>query len=57
MILTFTLILGLLFVPTRALADDPQVTVTRMENLPNRLFYFDDTPVSSLFCRVTSTVS
>ena len=27
-------------------ADDPEVTVTRLQNLPNRLFYFDDTPVS-----------
>lgn len=29
-----------------ALAGDPEVTVTRIENVPNRLFYFDDTPVS-----------
>ena len=27
-------------------ADDPEVTVTRLQNLPNRLFYFEDTPVS-----------
>jgi hypothetical protein len=38
---------ALLFVPL-ALADDPQVTITRFQNLPNRLFYFEDTPVSPL---------
>jgi hypothetical protein len=39
-------ILGLLLAPLAVLADDPQVTITRLENLPNRLFYFEDTPVS-----------
>jgi len=32
--------------PTAVMAADPEVTVTRLENLPNKLFYFDDTPVS-----------
>ena len=26
-------------------AANPEVTITRLENLPNRLYYFDDTPV------------
>lgn len=44
----FSLFLSvLLFVPL-AVADDPQVTITRFHNLPNRLFYFEDTPVSPL---------
>lgn len=30
------------------LAGKPEVTVTRIENIPNRLFYFDDTPVSAI---------
>ncbi|WVO13483.1 hypothetical protein L204_101103 [Cryptococcus depauperatus] len=37
----FALLLG----PLIAMAGDPEVTVNRIENLPNRLFYFDDTPV------------
>ncbi|WRT68442.1 uncharacterized protein IL334_005418 [Kwoniella shivajii] len=39
-----SLALCLLFSPI-VTAGDPEVTVTRVENLPNRLFYFDDTPV------------
>jgi len=31
--------------PLAALAADPEVSVTRLANLPSRLFYFDDTPV------------
>ncbi|KIR51702.1 signal sequence binding protein [Cryptococcus gattii Ru294] len=31
--------------PLSVLAGDPEVSVSRIENLPNRLFYFDDTPV------------
>ncbi|ODN82335.1 signal sequence binding protein [Cryptococcus wingfieldii CBS 7118] len=38
-------LLGVLISALAALAADPQVTVNRIENLPNRLFYFDDTPV------------
>ena len=38
----------LLLGPLVAVADDPEVTVTRLENLPSRLFYFEDTPVSRL---------
>ncbi|WVW85580.1 hypothetical protein I302_107618 [Kwoniella bestiolae CBS 10118] len=34
-----------LLLPLLVLAGDPEVTVTRIENLPNRLFYFDDTLV------------
>lgn len=29
-----------------AAAGRPEVTITRLENLPNKMFYFDDTPVS-----------
>lgn len=32
--------------PLLVSAGEPEVTITRIENLPNRLFYFDDTPVS-----------
>lgn len=38
----------LAFSPMSVIAADPQVAVTRLENLPNKLFYFDDTPVSLL---------
>jgi hypothetical protein len=31
--------------PLAALGADPEVTITRLANLPSRLFYFDDTPV------------
>lgn len=34
-----------LLIPLLAIAGDPEVTITRLENLPNRLIYFDDTPV------------
>lgn len=34
--------------PLSVLAGDPEVSVSRIENLPNRLFYFDDTPVSCI---------
>ncbi|CAD6575549.1 MAG: vacuolar protein sorting/targeting protein PEP1, partial [Tremellales sp. Tagirdzhanova-0007] len=37
-------------------ADDPEVTVTRLQNLPNRLFYFDDTPVILMHDPVTLDV-
>lgn len=40
-------VLAFLISPLAALAGDPEVTITRFENLPNRLFYFDDTPVRS----------
>ena len=33
--------------PLAALGADPEVTITRLANLPSRLFYFDDTPVRS----------
>lgn len=33
--------------PLLAYAGDPEVTITRLANLPSRLFYFDDTPVST----------
>ncbi|ORY35539.1 hypothetical protein BCR39DRAFT_567933 [Naematelia encephala] len=51
-----TLVLGLFFVPAGVLADDPEVTITRLDNLPNRLFYFDDTPVILIHDPVTLTV-
>jgi hypothetical protein len=44
--LALTLTLALLLSPSVVQAADPQVTVTRVQNLPNKLFYFDDTPVS-----------
>jgi hypothetical protein len=31
--------------PLVALGADPEVTITRLANLPSRLFYYDDTPV------------
>jgi hypothetical protein len=31
--------------PLAAQGADPEVTITRLANLPSRLFYFDDTPV------------
>jgi hypothetical protein len=34
--------------PLAALAADPEVSITRLANLPSRLFYFDDTPVRPL---------
>lgn len=34
--------------PLSVLAGDPEVSISRIENLPNRLFYFDDTPVSCI---------
>ena len=45
--LGLSLLLGLALAPLASLAKDPEVTVTRVENVPNRLFYFDDTPVSA----------
>lgn len=39
------LLLSLLLAPL-VKADDPQVSVTKLQNLPNKLFYFEDTPVS-----------
>lgn len=38
-------VLALVLAPLVALAADPEVSITRMANLPSRLFYFDDTPV------------
>ena len=35
--------------PLAALSADPEVTITRLANLPSRLFYFDDTPVGLLW--------
>lgn len=37
---------GLIALAAVVRADAPEVTITKIENLPNRLFYFDDTPVS-----------
>lgn len=34
--------------PLSVFAGDPEVSISRIENLPNRLFYFDDTPVSCI---------
>lgn len=31
-----------------ARADDPKVAITRIPNLPSKLFYFEDTTVSSV---------
>jgi len=45
---TLPLLLALALAPLAAMAKDPEVTVTRIENMPNKLFYFDDTPVSSI---------
>ncbi|KAL7422736.1 vacuolar protein sorting/targeting protein PEP1 [Cryptotrichosporon argae] len=39
-----------------ALAADPEVTITRLQNLPSRLFYFDDTPVILMHDPVTLSV-
>ena len=39
------MIWGWLSLLTLALAAPPEVTVTHIDNLPNKLFYFDDTPV------------
>lgn len=36
--------------PLAAFAADPEVSITRIANLPSRLFYFDDTPVSQALC-------
>ncbi|WWC63338.1 uncharacterized protein I303_105938 [Kwoniella dejecticola CBS 10117] len=44
-IITAFILICLIISPLVAFAGDPEVTVTRVENLPNRLFYFDDTPV------------
>lgn len=44
--------------PLLALAGDPEVSITRLANLPSRLFYFDDTPVGyhrSVRCVVSLT--
>ena len=38
---------GLLWAARFVMADDPEVTVTRVPNMPNNLFYFDDTSVSN----------
>ena len=41
----FSLLLVFALAPMAAMAKDPEVTVTRIENMPNKLFYFDDTQV------------
>ncbi len=46
MLLILALFLGMVFSPIAVRADDPEVTITRLINPPNRMFYFDDTPVS-----------
>ncbi|WVR07517.1 hypothetical protein IAU60_004559 [Kwoniella sp. DSM 27419] len=38
-------LLAAVLLPLSVLGGDPQVSITRIENLPNRLIYFDDTPV------------
>lgn len=43
---SFLAVLTLALAPLWVTAGDPEVTITRVENLPNRLFYFEDTPVS-----------
>jgi hypothetical protein len=43
----FSVLLALLLASMAAMAKDPEVTVTRIENMPNKLFYFEDTQVSS----------
>ncbi|RXK41140.1 signal sequence binding protein [Tremella mesenterica] len=53
---TALLFLALTLFPLAALADDPEVTVTRFDNLPSRLFYFEDTPVILMQDPVTLTV-
>ncbi|OCF42192.1 signal sequence binding protein [Kwoniella heveanensis CBS 569] len=45
MVILFSCVLAVLLSPLTVLAGDPEVTVNRIENLPNRLFYFDDTSV------------
>jgi hypothetical protein len=47
--LVLSLILGLSLAVLPALADEPEVTITRLENLPSKLIYFDDTPVRLVF--------
>ena len=42
---------------TLALANTPEVSITRLDNLPNKLFYFDDSPVILLHDPVTLGVS
>ncbi|WVQ82331.1 hypothetical protein IAT38_004459 [Cryptococcus sp. DSM 104549] len=56
MLLLLSLVVGLVLSPISALAGDPEVTVTKIENLPNRLFYFDDTPVVMFHDPVRLTV-
>ncbi|WWD19083.1 hypothetical protein CI109_103541 [Kwoniella shandongensis] len=56
MIFIFSLVLGLLLTPLGVSAGDPQVVVHKLQNLPNRLFYFDDTPVVMLHDPVTLSV-
>ena len=42
------LLMAFALAPVAITAKDPEVTVTRIENMPNKLFYFDDTQVSNL---------
>lgn len=51
MLLLFIIASILSVAPLSVLAGDPEVTVSRIDNLPNRLFYFDDTPVSRIIIR------
>lgn len=48
MLLLFIITVIFSVAPLSVLAGDPEVSVSRIENLPNRLFYFDDTPVSCI---------
>lgn len=48
MLLLFIIVSIFSVAPLSVLAGDPEVTVSRIDNLPNRLFYFDDTPVSTI---------
>jgi hypothetical protein len=54
MMILSTLIMALLS-PLATLAANPEVSITRLANLPSRLFYFDDTPVSHLSGPKSST--
>ncbi|KAK4688992.1 hypothetical protein P7C73_g1101, partial [Tremellales sp. Uapishka_1] len=42
--------------PLAVRADDPIVSITKLDNLPTRLFYFDDTPVILMHDPVTLSV-
>lgn len=48
MLLLFLITVMFSAAPLSVLAGDPEVSISRIENLPNRLFYFDDTPVSCI---------